>query len=231
MNTLTRNLAASFVFLVGAACLVAPPSATAQNQPGALYLGVQGGLAQSQLAGDRVEASSRQGFNGGVSFQYNVNEVLSVELGALYTRRGADNVTSSGAPNTSSPAFDYDDDRLTINYYDFPLLVKLTAPIEAVKVRALAGPALSFLASADENGDDIQRSIESTPAVERRFLLYDFAGVLGGEIALPLPSGFVDGEVAIDGRYTFGLDNIDQTQGFELRNRTMSGSLIFRFAI
>jgi hypothetical protein len=165
-----------------------------------------------------------------VSLQYHVNEALSVELGALYTERGADAVTSSGAPNASSPAFDYDDDRLTVNYYDFPLLVKLTAPFEAVKVRAMAGPALSFLQSAQENGSSFQRSIESTPEVERRFLLYDFSGVVGGEIAVPFP-GFVDGEVALDGRYTFGFDNIDQTQGFELKNRTLSGSLVFRFAI
>jgi hypothetical protein len=148
----------------------------------------------------------------------------------VYTERGADGVTTSGAPNTSSPAFDYDDDRLSINYYDFPLLVKVTAPLEAVKLRAMAGPALSFVRSAEENGRSTQRNIESTPPVERRFLLYDFSGVVGGELAVPFP-GVVNGEVALDGRYTFGLDNIDQTQGFELKNRTLSGSLIFRFAI
>lgn len=230
MTTLTRTLVATFAFVLGSALLMAPRSATAQNQPGELSIGIQGGLTQSQLTGARVDASSQQGYSGGVSFQYHINEALSVELGALYTERGADAVTSSGASNASSPAFDYDNDRLAINYYDFPLLVKLTAPFEAVKVRAIAGPALSFLQSAEENGRNTQRSIESTPEVERRFLLYDFSGVVGGEIAVPFP-GFVNGEVALDGRYTFGLDNIDQTQGFELKNRTLSGSLIFRFTI
>jgi hypothetical protein len=230
MTTLTRTLVATFVLLLGLAFMMGPPSATAQNQPGELSIGIQGGLTQSQLTGDGVNASSRQGYSGGVNFQYHINEALSVELGALYTERGADAVTASATANTSSPAFNYNDDQVTINYFDFPLLVKLTAPFEAVKVRAVAGPALSFLRSAEENGRSTQRSIESTPEVERRFLLYDFAGVVGGEIAVPLP-GLVNGEVALDGRYTFGLDNIDQTQGFELKNRTLSGSLVFRFAI
>jgi len=230
MTTLTRTLVATLGFLLGSALVLAPPSATAQNQPGELSIGIQGGLTQSQLAGDGVDASSQQGYSGGVSFQYHVNEALSVELGALYTERGADAVTASAASNTSSPAFNYNDDRVTINYYDFPLLVKLTAPFEAVKLRAVAGPALSFLRSAEENGSSFQRSVESTPEVERRFLLYELSGVVGGEIAVPFP-GLVDGEVALDGRYTFGFDNIDQTQGFELKNRTLSGSLIFRFAI
>jgi hypothetical protein len=177
-----------------------------------------------------VEASSQRGFSGGVNLQYHVNEALSVELGAVYTERGAEDVSSSGAPNASSSAFNYTEDNLSIEYYDFPLLVKLTAPIEAVKVRALAGPSLSFLQSAEENGLDVQRGIESEPEVERRFLLYDLAGVVGGEIAVPLP-GLVNGEVAIDGQYSFGLGNIDQTQGYELKNRTLSGSLIFRVAL
>ncbi|MFO8098686.1 MAG: porin family protein [Salinibacter sp.] len=230
MNTLTRILAGSLVFLFGAALVAAPPSAVAQNEPGELYLGVQGGLTQSQLAGDGVDASSRQGFSGGVNFMYHVNEVFSVELGALYTKRGADGVTVTGASNKSSPAFDYDDDEVAINYYDFPLLLKLTAPVEPVKVRLLAGPALSFLQSAKENDFNTQRSIESTPDVESRFLLYDLAGVVGGEIGMPLP-GLTNGEVAVDGRYSFGFDNIDQTQGYELKNRSLSGSLILRFAL
>lgn len=230
MNTLTRILVTSFAIVVGCVFVAGSQSATAQNEPGELSIGLHGGLAQSQFAGDGVEASSLQGFSGGIGFQYHVNEVFSVELGALYTRRGADNVTASVSQNTSSSAFNYDDDRLTVNYYDFPLLLKITAPIEAVKLRALAGPALSFLRSASQNGDDIQRYTESQKPVENRFLLYDLAGVVGGEIAVPFP-GLGNGEVAIDGRYSFGLDNVEQTQGFELKNRTLSGSLIFRFAM
>lgn len=230
MNTLTRTLVTSFAIFLGCAFVAAPHSATAQNEPGELSLGLHGGLAQSQFAGDGVDASSLQGFSGGIGFQYHVNEVFSVELGALYTQRGAEDVTASAAPNTSSPAFNYSEDRLTVNYYDFPLLLKITAPIEAVKIRALAGPALSFLRSASQNGNDVQRYTESAKPVENRFLLYDFAGVVGGEIAVPLP-GLVNGEVAVDGRYSFGLDNVEQTQGFEFKNRTLSGSLIFRFAM
>jgi hypothetical protein len=226
MDTLKRTLSATLALFVVAAFALNPQSAQAQNQPEAVYVGLQGGLAQSSLTGDGVESSSRRGFTGGLEFMYNINETLSVDSDFLYAKKGGDQVVADGGASTSD-AFNFEEDRVTINYVEFPVLFKLTAPIEAVKIRAMAGPSVSFLADARENGLSEQQDFQSNVQVNDRFLLYDLAGVVGGEIALPLP-GLADGEVALDGRYTFGLRNVDQTQGFNIKNRSFSGSLVVR---
>lgn len=160
---------------------------------------------------------------------YNINEALSAEMDFEYIQRGADAVSATGGVSVSD-AFDLSDDEFTVDYLQFPVLLKLTAPIEQVKVRALAGPSVSFLVDAEQNGDSFQRAIQSELPVENRFLLYDISGVVGGELALPVP-GLANSEVALDGRYTFGFINVDQTQGFEINNRALTGSLMFRFQI
>lgn len=230
MNRLTRRFIATALLLTGLGALLAPGSVLAQNQPDQLYLGIQGGLAQSQFSGDGTDASSRQGFSGGVNLMYNLNEAFSVELKALYTERGADGVTASADPGTSSPAFNLEGDDFALDYYHFPLLAKITAPIEVVKVRLLAGPAVSFLNGATKNGDETRRNIQSEPPVTERFSFFDVSGIVGGEIAVPVP-GSLNAEVAIEGGYQFGLPNIDNTQGFELNNRSFDGALTFRIPL
>lgn len=230
MDTLTRNFTATVILLIGTGFLMGPSSATAQNPADQLYLGVEGGLAQSQFTGDGTDASSHQGGSAGVNAMYNINGALSVELKALYTRRGADGVTASAKPGTSSPAFNLSDDDFTLDYFHFPLLVKLTAPIEAVRIRALGGPAISFLDGATKNGNEIRRNFEAELPAKDRFKFYDLSGVVGGEIAVPLP-GLLDGEVAVEGRYTFGFPNIDNRPGFDVSTQSLSGALTVRFPL
>lgn len=230
MDTLTRRFIATVTVLIGLGFLLAPSSVMAQNSAGELYLGVEGGLAQSEFTGDVTDASSHQGGSGGVNVMYNINEALSVELKALYTQRGADGVTASADPGTSSPAFNLSDDDFTLDYYNFPLLVKLTAPIEAVKIRALAGPAISFLDAATKNGSEVRRNFEAQLPAKDRFLFYDISGVVGGEIAVPLP-GLFDGEVAVEGTYTVGFPNIDNRPGFDISSQSIGGALTLRFPL
>lgn len=229
MITLKRTLYTSLTLAALASFVLIPHAVQAQNEPGVAYFGLQGGISQATLSNGSVSATSRQGGMGGIQVSYNLNEVLSVELDALYSQRGAEDVTVQGGPNVSD-AFNYDNDAIRITYFQFPVLLKVTAPIEVVKVRALLGPSISFLSGADENGNSRQIDLQSEQPVSDRFLLYDFEGVVGGEIGLPVPA-LGGSEVALRGQYDFGFKNIDQTQGFTLKNRSYSGSLIFRIPI
>lgn len=229
MNKLTQSLFATLTVFAFAVFFLSPTEVKAQNEPGRVYFGVQGGLAQSSFSGSGTESSGLQGYSAGAHFMYHINEVLSAEMDFLFTRRGADGVNAASGPNVSN-AYDLSDADVELTYYDFPLLLKLTAPIEQVNLRAMAGPAISFQTGATINGEEIQRQLQSEARVQNRFLLYDVFGVVGGEIALPVP-GLAQSEVAIDGRYSFGLKNVEQTQDMEMKNRSLSGSLIFRFAL
>lgn len=200
--------------------------AQAQNTPGSVHLGVRGGITQSTFDVDQGDASGTSGFAGGLQVEYGINEALSVQLGFLYAEKGAENITAQGGPNTSD-AFDLEGDRISTTYLDFPVLFKLTAPIDVVEVSAMAGPSINFVSDATLNGSDRQGDLQSNEPVSNRVLLYDLAGVVGGEIAVPVPR-LANVEVAVDGRYSYGFKNIEQTQGFDFRNQDFNGSLIVR---
>lgn len=201
-------------------------SRSAEAQPGSVHLGVRGGITQSTFNVDQGSASSTSGFTGGLQVEYGINEALSVQLGFLYSEKGADDITAQGGANTSD-AFDLDGDRMSTTYLDFPVLFKLTAPIDVVEVSAMVGPSVNFVSDASLNERDRQQSLQSNEPVSNRVLLYDLAGVLGGEIAVPVPQ-LSNVEVAVDGRYSYGFKNIEQTQGFDFRNQDFNGSLIVR---
>lgn len=224
-TTLRRTLLA---LLSGLLLALVPLTTQAQDEPGAFYLGLQGGLNQTTLEGNTVTASSSQSNSHFGAFAvYNVNEAFSVQLGASYLQSGADGVDADGGPNESN-ALNLSGASVDLEYLEIPVLFKLTAPIEAVKLRGFAGPALNFMTGASINGRDTLPLQSNTP-VDDRFLFYDAFGILGGEIGIPLP-GPVD-EFAIDGRYQFGLFDIDVNQGFDIKNQGFTGTASVRFAL
>lgn len=229
MDRSTRLSLPIFALFALASLLWASHPAQAQNDPGSVHVGLRGGIAQSSFNVDQGDASSTSGFTGGLQVGYAINRALSVQFGFLYSEKGAEDITAEGGPNRSD-AFDLDGDNLSTTYLDFPVLFKLTAPVDAVKISAMAGPSISFVTDATQNGNDQIRSVESNIPVTNRILLYDLAGIIGGEIALPVP-GLSNIEAAIDGRYAFGFTNIEQTQGFDFQSRDLNGSLILRVGL
>jgi len=224
-NTLQRTLLA---LLSGLLLALVPLTTQAQEEPGAFYIGVQGGLNQTTLEGETVTASSSQSnVHLGGFFAYNVNEVFSVQLGASYIERGADGVTADGGPNESD-ALNLNDATVDLEYVEIPVLFKLTAPIDIVKVRGFAGPGLNLMTGAEINGRETL-PLQSNADVDTRFHFYDAFGILGGEIGIPIP-GPVD-EFAIDGRYQFGLVDIDVNEGFDVKNQGFTGTASLRFAL
>lgn len=217
-----------FLLLFASALLFTPLATQAQDQAGQAYLGVRGGLSQPTLSGDAIgSADARSEAGGGIFVGHTVNEVFSVQLEALYSIRGAENVTATGGPNESD-ALDLSGADLSVKYLEMPVLFKLTAPISVVKIRGFAGPALGFQLGAQINGKDNYERLQSNPSVSSRFRFYDISGIVGGEIGVPVPGGFLD-EVAVDGRYNIGLVDIDNNQGFHMKNEALSGTLSLRF--
>lgn len=215
-------------FLLLASILFAPLTVQAQNRAGEAYLGVRGGLSQPTVNGDAIgnaDAASEAG--GGIFVGHNVNEAFSVQLEALYSTRGAENVEATGGPNESD-ALDLNGATLSMKYLEVPVLFKLTAPISVVNIRGFVGPSLGFQLDAQINGKDTYEALQANPSVASRFLFYDINGIVGGEIGVPVPGGIVD-EVAVDGRYNIGLVDVDNNQGFHMKNEALSGTLSLRF--
>jgi len=225
-NILQRTFLAAF--LSGLLLAAAPLTTQAQDEPGTFYVGLQGGLNQTTLTGNAVTAASaRSNPHVGALAAYNVNEAFSVQLGASYVQSGADGVDADGQPSEPD-ALNLRGASVDLDYLEIPVLLKLIAPIEAVKVRGFAGPAFNFMTGASVDGR-ATLPLQSNAPVEDRFLFYDASGILGGEIGIPLP-GPVD-EFAIDGRYQFGLFDVDVNQGFHIKNQGFTGTASVRFAL
>jgi len=206
--------------------------AEAQNTPGETYFGVEGGFVQSTLGQGGTSADFRQAPTAGIHFMHNINEALSVQIGVLYVERGGESVVATGDRNVS-PAWDITSQEVKLEYADFPILFKLTAPFEpypGVKFRAVAGPTFSARFDAEIGGEDSNRRLQSNSLVNDRTRFWDLTGVLGGEIVFPVPR--VPGaELALNGQYHYGFLNVDTTQSFEYRNRTFTGSLGLRIGL
>lgn len=233
MDPLKRSLYTLLALVLTTAFTLGPPTAEAQNEPGAAYLGVMGGVAQTSLTGDNADSDNRSGFTGGAHFMYNFNEALSLDVEFRYTRRGAESFTATPTSDRSN-VLDFENDDYRLEYIDIPVLAKITAPIEAVKVRAFAGPSLNLRFNSTINGDHRMRFLQSNRKVDSRNLFYDVGGVLGGEIAVPLPvpvTGLQNAELVLDGRYQFGFINLDTIEGFDYSNRELSGTIGIRFGL
>jgi hypothetical protein len=204
-----------------------PTAAQAQAEQGAVFVSLHGGATQATVAGEDVTSSSfTTGYTGGISISYNINEALSAQIGLTYMQRGVQGLSTSQLPNVT-PVLNYDNDEFTATYVEAPILLKLAAPIDAVRVRALGGLAFGNVVNATINGNERQDQLQSNPRFQDRLAPFDLSAVAGGEIALPI-SAF--GEIALDGRYHFGIIELDN-EGYDFSNRTISGTLSLRFAI
>jgi hypothetical protein len=236
MNSLTRILCTTISVLLLFTFAAAPSSVQAQNEPGKVFLGVDGGLTQPTLGQGGTEADFLTGAFGGGHLMYNINRTLSFQLGAMYARRGGDNVFTEGDDN-EIPAFDLEGEKYTLDYLDLSFLFKLTAPIEPVdgmKIRAVAGPIFGAMFDAELNKRDVMLEIQGQPEIDSRTRWWDIVGAVGGEIAIPIPR--VQGaEVALNGQYHYGFTNIGNgdlgLSGFEYRNRNFVGSISLRFPL
>lgn len=116
-------------------------------------LGVAGGVAFSNLAGDEVEGtdSRTSGYFGG-AFVWQPTGVLGFETGVHYVARGAES--------------DFEGDQATIklNYIEVPLLLRLALSPAGSSIRPvlMVGGAVAFKASCDiaAEGDGVSVEID-----------------------------------------------------------------------
>ncbi len=134
-----------------------------------------------------------------------VSEKLTIQLEALWMRKGAEDVMSKL--------------RLELDYLEFPLTAVATVPVgDNTRIVGFAGPVLSFLvkanseqaaADAPDGNGDVKDDLKSV----------DFGGTLG------LGAWLTSGQMMfiIDVRWTFGFSSItDLDPSPDLKNSVIS---------
>lgn len=124
--------------ILGAALLIA---ASATPLSGQMIMGVKGGAnfatVDIQSNGTGVSAGMKQSFHGGVLLGFGIRPNISIEAPMMYVGKGfaPDSSASGGALG-----------ELSINYFEFPLLLVGTFPADPslFAARVFAGPAFAL---------------------------------------------------------------------------------------
>ena len=190
-----RSLTVLTVFAVVALLALPRPAAAG------VKFGLKGGANVANVNGDIGAAldnwKSRVGFCAGVFLELNFGNILTIQPEALYTVKGAD--TGTG--------------KLTFDYIEFPILLKVRIPTGSIHPFIFAGPAFGFNLKALIDGvkiDDIPPS--------------DYSAVLGGGLQLGR-------QIHLDVRYTMGLQKLDipALDTIDLKNGVFSATLGLAF--
>jgi hypothetical protein len=187
-----------------------------------MQIGVKAGLNIANQGGDDADnlfetsLDSRTGFNGGLFFMYQFNNLLAIQPEAYYTMKGA-------ATNLTGT-----DITLKLDYVEIPVLFKVVIPTEGMNLKPslFVGPAIAFNTSAKIKGEyqgqsaevDIDTLVKST----------DFSLIFGGGL------GFMIGnnELGVDIRYELGLTSWDdESDPFDVKNNVLSFNAYFGFTL
>jgi len=129
--------------ILGAALLVAASAAPLSGQ---MLMGVKGGVNFATVDitsnGSGVSAGTRQSFHGAVVLGFGLRPNLSIEVPMMYVGKGF-------KPDSSAAGGALGD--LSINYFEFPLLVVGTFPADPSLFagRVFAGPSLALRSSCN----------------------------------------------------------------------------------
>jgi hypothetical protein len=184
-------------------------TASAQDKP--ITWGVKGGVSFNTVSGDDSESDTgnRTGFVVGLFFNAPANQRISFRPEFLFATGGAKFTDSSGSGETAD---------LKLDFFEVPLLADIHLNHgSATPVSLLLGPSFGFRTRAEFEGggqtEDIKDEVES--------MNYSFVTGVAVEA-----SGLV-----IDGRYNWGLRNLDKSAGSGESSKTRSFviSLGYRF--
>lgn len=187
-------------------CCVALLSGTGFAQ----QMGFKGGATYTTFNGADTDGYKyRVGYTGGIFLQKHINNMMGLQLEALYTSKGARREIYSGSNLQTAEVF-------KLNYIDIPVLFHVSASGMFFDL----GPQVSFIYNASHvheahssNGDKIvttKHNISDNPYT------IDFAYV--GSVGYRATNG-----LGLEVRYTGGLKKIDDEGAFVNRERRNSG--------
>lgn len=200
-----------FSVVVGIASSIAQP-----YPKEALTWGLKAGVSVANLYGDDVNHSDvRQGFSGGLFFNYRFNSRWAVQPEVLFRTKGAE--LEPGLTGENGVA-DYD-----FGYLDIPVLAKYYIPAgNMLRPNIYAGPEVGFKLYGESNNSEIDEDLKDA----------EFGMAFGAGLDFNLgsdPANFVR-TVGLNLGYTLGLTDIFDTPAQpEARNGALLAALSIGF--
>lgn len=160
---------------------------------------------------DTFNFDRRTGLTAGLFVVWPANSRLALQTEALYSQKGI-TLDEGGASGTTK-----------IDYLDFPVLARFSSsPSGGTSFHLFAGPSFGFRVSAktevsvdgeEDFSEDIDEEIERV------------------DLGLVVGAGVEFGRLVVDGRYTWGLSDLDadKSDDIKIRNRVFTVMAGFRF--
>jgi opacity protein-like surface antigen len=195
------------------------PSIAIAQRAGDMTIGVMAGVNYAKWSQDpepsEVTFHYKTGVIAGGFLGFQVNDVFSVEPQVLFSQKGT---KVEGTGNQSAL-----EGSVRINYIEVPVLGKFWIPVSNTQVRPFVfiGPEVEFRVSCTAEGVIIAvtGSVDCDKSPQDKVKSTDF-GVTGGA-GVQFKAG--DQLVRLDGRYTLGLTNInDSGDSRNIKNRAFA---------
>ena len=192
-------------------------------QAGPVSLGVVAGADVADQAGQDVFAPhDRFGFIGGVSGSFRFASRWAVQVEGLYVQKG-------GRENNDMDPEDPFDDELSLEYLEFPILLKFAFTEEGTRPEVFVGPSFAYEMSCkyDTFPEGVSDPVDCAEAGWQTRSL-DVGVAFGVDVEIPLGSG----HFVIDGRGIVGLSSFDDSEAnLDFRNRILALMVGYRFGL
>jgi hypothetical protein len=190
-----------FRCLLVCAILSIPAAAVAQEAS----FGVKGGLNLASIHFDPdqlADFGARPGLVLGGFVNLPIGSRLAIQPEGLFSQKGTD-ASEDGV-----------DAWVRLDYFEVPVLVQYAVSQSSARAfHVFAGPSMAFNLKAESGADFGEESIDED--IDDDIEDFDFGIVFGASVSF--------GRFILDGRYTFGLSNINvDTEEGKAKNRTLS---------
>ncbi len=226
---------------------------TLSLQTFAQTIGIKTGMNIAKLAGKPevpMDIKNRLGFHGGVTVEFELNEMLGIETGVLFTTKGAKAEYSEDLSFDGYIEGDVEgkDETVTVtaigelnpSYIEIPISLKYYFPIgDNKRINVSVGSYFAFGIAGKVKGEGkIKGNVPFylKDAVEEfmKEANYEHDIEWGGEdgmekadTGLNLGAGFEIGAIGIGAQYSFGFTNLAKDE--DIKNRVLSISLSYKF--
>jgi hypothetical protein len=196
-------------FLIAAVSIILLSSSV---RAGEWSVGIKGGLNVSDAVGvDVGEPDPLYGVSAGLAAAYAPSDMFSLQMEILFTMKGARGTHEAffgGAKEAD----------VRISYLEFPILAKMTFPVDwALRPSLFFGPAVAFELASEAEFTVLGRT--ESQEIQQYINDMDLGLVFGGGTDIITGRG----NLLFDVRYTLGMISADYSKyGLDIRNGSLS---------